>query len=851
MSLFSAVARQVKGRLLVSITLFYLAGILAGRFFAEQLLLGAAALTLLLVFLPVLLFYLRLIDPYRLGLLILIFFCGVVAFHYSYQQPAGGILNYAGSPLYMEGTVVDEPLFYDDHDSYELRVDTVETGEGRVPVRGTLLVKIYGESEDKYWFGEKLRIRAAVVEPRGLRNPGGFDYRFYLRTRGVDALAYPRPEQVFSLGSGDVNPLLSSSVNLRAKMADFVHNTLPAPSSELLTAILFGQRSRLPEEVEHNFRRAGAGHLMAVSGLHVGLVAALVAGAWKILGLRGPFPVVTAVALVLAYAYLTGMRPSALRAALMVSMSLGAVLLERDRDLPTAVSFAALVTLFINPLLLFTAGFQLSYAVTLVLVYAYRPLYRMLASTGCPQLLSAPLAVVIAAQVGVLPLSVYYFQHMPTGAVFFNLLLMPLMAFVVAFGLLGSLVGLVVYLPGEIILWAARPLLEAMLIVTSLSSLPGFYISLQPPGLFALCSYYGLLVVLLFVYYRYEKFELNYPGHGFTSYVRDNLSLVFAPDIKRRAYYAGAVFLLAGILAWFVIFVPGQEKLKVTFIDVGQGASALVETPCGVVIMIDAGGDLPFQGDPGDVGERILLPFLRYEGIREIDLAVVTHPHEDHFGGFLPLVNEIAIDRMLVSPVEGGSTHYTKLLDKSEMAGIEIIQAGLGQVFSCGPDFLMECYFPPARLLQGTGCDLNNNSLVFMMHYGHIRILFTGDIEDEAVNWLLESSLNLGADVLQVPHHGGYLEAMPQFLDRVNPDLALIQVGANPFGHPHSYVIEALDEAGVATYRNDYHGAVVLKSDGKSIEVFTTTQPAAADLVIVNENNINILGSFSKTMIHR
>lgn len=835
MNLFSAAARQVKGRLLVSITLFYLAGILAGRLLAGHQAMGALTVALMPVILMVVIFYLKLIDLFRLGLLVLAFFCGAVAFHYSYQQPAGGILNYTGSPLYMEGTVVDEPRFYDDHDSYELRVDTVETGEGRFAVRGTLLVKIYGESEDKYWFGEKLRIRAAVVEPRGLRNPGGFDYRFYLRTRGIDALAYPRPEQVVSLGGGNVNPLLASSINLRAGMAEFVHNTLPAPSSELLTAVLFGQRSRLPEDVEHNFRRAGAGHLMAVSGLHVGLVAALVVGAWKMLGLRGPFPAVTAVVLVLAYAYLTGMRPSALRAALMISMSLGAVLLERDRDLPTAVSFAALVTLFINPLLLFTVGFQLSYAVTLVLVYAYRPLSRVLASAGCPQLLRAPLTVVIAAQIGVLPLSVYYFQHMPTGAVFFNLLLMPLMAFVVAFGLLGSLVGLVSGLPGEIILWAARPLLEAMLIITSLSSLPGFYISLQPPGLLALCSYYGLLVVLLTLYYRFEIFELNYPGQGFAGYIRGNLSLVFSNAGKRRSYITGAVFLLVGIFTWFIIFVPGQEKLKVTFIDVGQGASALIETPCGAVVMIDAGGDLPFQGDPGDVGERILLPFLRYEGIRKIDLAVVTHPHEDHFGGFLPLVNEIVIDRMLVSPVEGGSTHYTKLLDESEMAGIEIIEAELGQVWSCGPDFLLECYFPPARLLQGTGCDLNNNSLVFMMHYGHFRILFTGDIEDEAVNRLLGSSLNLGADVLQVPHHGGYLEAMPQLLDRVNPDLAVIQVGANPFGHPHSYVIEALDEAGITTYRNDYHGAVVLKSDGNNYEVFTTTQPAFTELVIANE----------------
>src|SRR5690606_4079582 len=156
---------------------------------------------------------------------------------------------------------------------------------------------------------------------------------------------------------------------LRSRMVAVIEKNLPSPEAELLAGILFGQRSRLPEDIQDNFTSSGTGHLLAVSGLHVGLVAALILGLWRRLGLRGKLPLFLAIVLTLGYAYLTGMRPSALRAAVMLSFALGAQLLDRDRDLPTAIGLAALVTLALNPLHLFTVGFKLSYAATLGIIY--------------------------------------------------------------------------------------------------------------------------------------------------------------------------------------------------------------------------------------------------------------------------------------------------------------------------------------------------------------------------------------------------------------------------------------------------------------------------------------------------
>ncbi len=813
---------------MVMLALFYIAGITAGRFWIASP--GAAlfAGVIMVICLSALLLFSR-IGLYRLLFLLVAALCGGFAFYYSIQQPAESIAGYSGVPVYIEGTVTEEPLFYEDHDSYQLRVETVETGEGRKSVQGTLLVKVYGENEEKFRYGDRLRLRGTITMPRGQRNPGGFDYRFYLKSRGIDALVYSRAGRVENIGRGEMSFLSGSAIDLRSSMIATIETALPSPSSNLLTAILFGQGYQLPDQVEHNFQRAGAGHLLAVSGLHVGLVAAMLTWLLGHLRLKGRFSLIFAIVLVFGYAYLTGMRPSALRAAVMVSMAFGALLFDRERDLPIAVSLAALVTLAFNPLLLFRPGFQLSYAATLALIYIHRPLDRLLSGTCIPSFLRSPLAVILAAQWGVLPLSVYYFHHLPAGAVLFNLLLMPMVAFIIGLGLMGALLGLLLPFPGEILLWAARPLLEVMLIVVEWSNRPGLYLPLSPPGIPALVAYYAIPACFLLVYYRWEKEqEFGEEKVAFGQYLKKTVKTLAPPLHLRKPALYGVVLLTAVLLLWKGILLPPSNDLRVTFVDVGQGASALIEAPCGVVIMVDAGGELPFYGEPGEIGERVLLPLLRQEGIDRIDLAVITHPHEDHFGGFIPLVGAVDIGMFLVSPVSGGSVYYEDLLKKAEAEGIPISKTRDGELWSCGSGLVLDVYGPPERLLSGTGSDLNNNSIVFRLVYGEIRMLLTGDIEDAAVSDLFKRNVDLEAEVLQVPHHGGYMAQMPDFLKQVRPRLAVIQVGNNPFGHPHPFILESLEEAGVRVFRNDHHGAVIIETDGTGLNVVVIEKPVPA-----------------------
>ena len=807
-------------RLLVFITLAYIAGIIICRCWIEDLL-GVYWAVFFLILLLVICLLNRLIDLYKAIIFVLVITSGTIAFYYAFTIPSDDILKYSGSPVYLEGTIIDEPLFYDDYTAYKLRSEKVDTRKGSFSTKGDLLVRIYGDEIEHYRFGERIRLRGIINEPRGLRNPGGFDYRYYLHSQGISAVVNPNPVQVYSLGVGDVGWFSNLAISLRSSMVKFIEETLPSPGSNLLTAITFGQRHRLPESIEQNFRQAGAGHLMAVSGLHVGFIAAMVISFWKRLKFNSRYIIIPAIMLVMFYAFLTGMRPSAVRAAVMISIALGALLLDRQKDLPSAVSFAALTTLFVNPLLLFTAGFQLSYIATLALIYGYRPIESLLKSINVPVFLRPVLSITITAQLGVLPVSVYHFHHIPTGALVFNLLLLPLMAFVIGFGLGGVLIGFVVSAAGELLLWACRPLLEMMILLTSLSSYPGFYIAVNTPSLPVLLLCYAVPGLFIYYYYRWQGCESS-DASGYVVYLKGEFLQLFRKYNFRYLSRPIVIIIFTAVLIWCGLFFDDSDSLLVTFIDVGQGHAALIESPCDTVILIDAGGELPFQGEPGDTGERVILPFFRHKGINSIDLAVITHPHEDHFGGFTALLDTIEIGTLVVSPVPGGPEYYYDVLDNFEKAGTKVLETRAGDLWYCPSGLCLEVLYPPETLLQGTRSDLNNNSVVIKLIYGETQMLFTGDIEDEAVSDLFRRKLDLEADLLLVPHHGGYLGSAPALLEAVNPEIAIIQVGANPFGHPHSFTVDALEKAGVSIYRNDHHGAIIIETDGKTMEAFIT-----------------------------
>lgn len=833
----SVVEKKMMTRPLVAITLSYIFGIITAALLLEDPL-GVYLLLSVFMVVGVGAYLWRTISVpiFMMPLILVVFLIGAVAFWLAAAPPDGGLAAYRGLPITVEGIIVEEPCREEGYTTYRFRPQTLVTGEGEQRAEGGyLLVRIYdGKDGTVYRYGERLRLEGEIVEPKGKRNPGGFDYRFYLRAQGVDLLMYLQPHQVTFLGEGAPNRLAGAAFTLRSRMIEGLENSLPSPQAELLEAILFGRRESLPADVEENFRRSGTNHLMAVSGLHVGLVAALILGFWRLIKLKpgGPLAIILSILLIFAYAYLTGMRPAALRAAVMLSMGFVALLLGREKDFPSAIALAALITLVYNPLLLFTVGFQLSYVATLSLYYLYPILYREIffrIPFGIGQLM----AVTLAAQIGVLFLGAYYFGQLPLAALFFNILMLPVMALVVGLGLVGGLTFLFWPLLSSVLLSANLPLLTYILRISYLAEAPWVNLEATPGFSFLLVYYLGLFLLVKAYDHHLRLIEPTAEAAGDRKMENTlNMAVIgrylsgFASRCKklvsRRETGRIVVIILLGVtlVVWAGIFInPSMSGLTVYFVDVGQGAAVFLETSRGFTMLIDGGGE-PVYTDPsrkGQIGEKILLPFLRHRGVKKIDLLVITHPHEDHFGGLFAVIDNLSLGHVLVSSVPGESAYYEQFLELVREKGLEPQEIHAGSSWEPCRNLFMEVVSPPQQPFSGTGCDLNNNSIVLRVTYGEVSFLFTGDIEEEAVAGLLASGMDISARVLQYPHHGGNLAPAVPFLKKISPQVAVIQVGRNTFGHPHPATIEVLRELGVTTYRNDIHGAVILRTDGRSL----------------------------------
>jgi len=264
------------------------------------------------------------------------------------------------------------------------------------------------------------------------------------------------------------------------------------------------------------------------------------------------------------------------------------------------------------------------------------------------------------------------------------------------------------------------------------------------------------------------------------------------------------------------------------FLDVGQGDAIFIRTPQGHNILLDGGGKPAYMGDIDETGRFVVVPFLEHRRIKKLDMVIVSHPHEDHYGGLSPVLEKFPVERLVTTAEEPGTQSYSELLELAHKKNIsrEIVREG--DMYTAGPFLEMKVLNPPEQLFSGNENDTNNNSLVLHLRYKEVGFLFTGDIEARAVERLLSKQKIPAVQILKVPHHGGYLGNLRELLDSASPRAAVISVGTNSFGHPHTSTLAGLEESEVEVYRTDLHGAVIIRSNGfaYTIETMLVPQPA-------------------------
>ncbi len=816
-TMWKEIWEDLYGRPLFLCTIFLAAGVAASRVFPQLLSFYPASLYLLsgfLVLAVVALVSKSFPRHYFLPVFLIIFFIlGIFNFQRVFQVPGEDISNYVSPHIIVEGIVWEEPRRDNNRVTFDLKCLGIQTSEGGEKVSGKARVSLYGGGE-KFSYGDRVEVSGKLSLPPQKRNPGGFDYRFHLLTREVTVLLRAGgPHQVQLIGSGEGNYLIAKSYQLKKEITNLLEENLSSREASLLKGIMLGAREEMPGELEESYRRAGMAHLLAVSGLHMGLIALLVMGFFRGLKVGDKYAWPLLFFVLIIYLFLIGFKPSAVRAVLMLFLGAGGYFFKRDKDPLTAVAFAALIILLVKPLWLFTISFQLSFMAVLALIML-TPFFESRLNF-LPPTLKKIVSPTLAAQLGIMPLTAYYFYEVSLGSLLANILVLPLTGLVLGLGITG-LLGIVILSPlGQLLFIVAEVLLVYMTWVAELiSGLQVTYFRVNPPPVAWIFIYY---LILLFLVPR-EEF---YKGIKALNLSQINTCLNGYGD-KALKLCLVIILLMVWLPAW-----QGQALMTVVFLDVGQGDSIFINTSSGQNILIDAGGRPLFQQQEeydyisDYVGERVVVPFLRHQGVRELDLVILSHPHEDHYGGLLSVIDHFPVKIMAAPPVEREVPLYQELMSLVEEKKIPLLYLGSGDRLKVGRDYLIDFYNPPEILFQGTPSDINENSLVFKLTRGDISFLFTGDAESRAENYMLDSGYPLKSQVLKVGHHGSNTSTGESFLEAVDPVISIIQVGQNTFGHPSPQTMDRLEEKGVLIYRTDEKGAVTVTTNGENINIKT------------------------------
>ncbi len=660
--------------------------------------------------------------------------------------------------------------------------------------------------------GDRISFRGRLHRPRGSLNPGGFDYAAYMERQGIDFLTTVTGAQAVTLLDTEPQIGLWSVWNRidhwRTTIRAAAISTLSQPTRGLFLGMIIGERGYLEQELQDWFMVTGTVHLLSISGSHLGLVAIVAFWTVKRLVLGLPLTLLLAlsrtvtpskIAILLAwpavalYAMLAGAELATMRSLVMITLAMIAMWLGYERHLSHAMAVALLAILLHDPRAIFDISFQLSFLSVLVMVRMIiltkswnadaggadsRLKYRFMSHT-----LSA-LSMSGAMTVATLPMVAFYFNQVPWMGTITNLIAVPFTGIIlVPLGLLAALWTIITDTESLILGSAIEQLFGLMVLgLQWCARLPGVEWHVAAPSIPAIVLFYtGLFIASLQL-------------------------------IPWRVRVAGAGLSILLIGWWLSPPVPQADgdRWRVTFLDVGQGDSAVVELPDGQTVLIDGGS----RYERFDMGRNVVAPFLWSRRIHHIAHVIGTHQQLDHVGGLIWILRHMSVGRYWGVGIERSEKFVEDLKAALRDQHIDQYTAVRGQ------DLLQsgQCRFrilnpPETSVVRETtqphsGTFLNNLSIVSRLQCGTSSILFSADIEVAGLRGLNEAGYQ-PVTVLKVPHHGARTSLDPDWLRQLHPQYAVVSVGAaNPYGHPVDSVLQTYQDQHITVFRTDRDGAI-------------------------------------------
>ena len=649
--------------------------------------------------------------------------------------------------------------------------------------------------------GEKIRVFGEGKAADPARNPGVFDHQLYCRAKGISGIIYA--DGYTGMG-GKAHIVSDSLYRIRRQLSGRLKLIALPEDAGILSAVLLGEKEDLDSAVYELYRKNGISHLLAISGLHISIVGL---GIWKLFRKGGSgfwISGIFAGGFLIAYGMMVGSGPSVVRAVSMAGLSFLAAAAGRTYDLPTAMCIPALGLLLTHPYLLTQASFQLSFLAVISLVYPGRLFSARGETFFTNEKFSAAASaffVSLSLQMVTAPVVCWHSFGIPVYGVFLNLLVIPLMTYVVLSGFIGLGLSFLSVSAGGAMLGGAHYILKLYEVVCNgIGKLPGAELVLGQPEVWKIGCYYGLVVSGAIIYERGMKIAEK--------------SCDKFQEKKHRLIFLCAAWLLA-----FFFLIPSRSAgLSVTFLDVGQG-DGIVLRFASRTILVDCG-----SSQQKSVGEKVLVPYLRSQGVTYVDLAVMTHGDQDHINGIRYLLEHpesgIRLGGLMM-PKAGNDEIYGKMAELAKEQEIPVYYAAAGDWIEniAGKGMYMECLSPEG---EEKFSDRNEESLVFRVTYDRFSMMLMGDLETGGEENLVESGVLSPVTVLKAGHHGSATSSGESFLEKLFPEITVLSYGRkNRYGHPAKEVKERLEKIGSEILETGISGAIMIETDGKRMKIRT------------------------------
>lgn len=684
-----------------------------------------------------------------------------------------------------------------------------------------LYLKTSKKSTEKLKYGDKIEVKGSFTEASSQRNYGGFNYKEYLKSLKIYGTI--KANQLKVLSGDCLNNVFNLANQVSSMMKQKIDSSMEETQAAIIKGIIFGDSSDIEKEIQENFRITSISHVLAVSGMHVSyLVIGIQLFLKSIIGKRKT-RFITIVFLIF-YMFITGFSPSVVRASMMSILLIGGEILYRKNDIWTSMAISLFLILIYNPFLIENIGLQFSYIGTMGIMILHKSVFSFLKNIKIKNKkwkykfnrkaiffiskIKEILAVTLSAQLAIFPIMIYHFNLFGVYFLISNLLVSVMIGPIIIFSTIFIVFSFIFNPISKVICIVLKLLIQMLIIISNLAELPFSKLYLSTPKIWMILLYYILIITFNFIYCLYTSPKLN----NTQVRVRNLIALAKYKIFLNKKKSIIKIFII--ILLFFLFqFIP--QNLEINFVDVGQGDCTFIVTPRNKTILIDGGGS---SSDEFDVGKSTLLPYILDKGYTKIDYIFISHFDQDHVGGILSILQKIKVKKVIISKQEENSENYQKFLEIIKEKGVSVAIVKMWDRVKIENGIYFDILWPTSEQIQEN--KLNNNSLVMKMYYHNFSVLFTGDIEKEAEKKILETYKSeknkLVSNVLKVAHHGSKTSTIKEFLDTVNPQIALIGVGKNNmFHHPSEEIIDKLKEYGAIIYRTDERGEITIRVNGK------------------------------------